>query len=173
MAPPSRPAFSAAASSPAPVGLPTSTTKWPDAMHEYVKRAFARCKGPADQALTQNALKELITNAITTNSLWTRNWAVEPLPTLVGDAPVAKMLHASVPNGTMSTLSMQLTSRSVKKKAPKQNTEAASIAFNPPNAVAKKSKAAKRKLYVAQCGGSCVAVVSVDAMISFSLLVAT
>ncbi|KAG1687957.1 hypothetical protein DVH05_002931 [Phytophthora capsici] len=65
--------------------------KWPDALHNYVKRAFARCKGAADQSITQNSLKEMITNAIMTNSLWTRNWTAEPLPVLVGDTPAAAM----------------------------------------------------------------------------------
>ncbi|POM71878.1 Leukocyte receptor cluster member 8 [Phytophthora palmivora] len=65
--------------------------KWPDALHDYVKRAFARCKGAADQSITQNSLKEMITNAIMTNSLWTKNWTAEPLPVLVGDTPAAVM----------------------------------------------------------------------------------
>ncbi|KAL8005666.1 hypothetical protein Plhal703r1_c07g0039331 [Plasmopara halstedii] len=65
--------------------------KWPDALHDYVKRAFARCKGAADQTLTQNSLKEMITNAIMSNSLWTKNWTAEPLPMLVGDTSATTM----------------------------------------------------------------------------------
>lgn len=112
-------------------------------MHDYVKRAFARCKGATDQSLTQNALKDMITNAITTNSLWTRNWLVEPLPTLVGDTAAAKMHHSNVVlNGPPPAFQP----RSV--KASKQNFGGMSdsyIAFNPANAVAKKTKASKRK----------------------------
>ncbi|KAF1772276.1 SAC3/GANP/THP3 protein [Phytophthora cactorum] len=48
-------------------------------------------QGAADQSITQNSLKELITNAIMTNSLWTKNWTAEPLPVLVGDTPAAAM----------------------------------------------------------------------------------
>ncbi|CAH0488426.1 unnamed protein product [Peronospora farinosa] len=81
---------------PKPAALPASSPmgsnpKWPDSLHNYVKRAFGRCKGAADQAITQNSLKELITNAIMTNSLWTRNWTAEPLPVLVGDTAAAAM----------------------------------------------------------------------------------
>lgn len=75
--------------------------KWPDALHDYVKRAFARCKGAADQAITQNALKELITNAIMANNLWTRNWTAEPLPVLVGDTPAAHMQQKMGMGGPM------------------------------------------------------------------------
>ena len=80
-----------AAAPPAASSSAAGAAKWPEALHEYVKRAFARCRGAADQTITQNALKELITNAIMTNSLWTKNWAVEPLPVLIGDAPAAAM----------------------------------------------------------------------------------
>lgn len=73
-----------------PVASPSSE-KWPESLHDYVKRAFGRCKGPSDQVLTQNALKDLITNAIMANNLWTRNWTAEPLPTLVGDVKPAQM----------------------------------------------------------------------------------
>jgi hypothetical protein len=76
---------------PAPVPGGATTTKWPESLHDYVKRAFARCKGAADQALTQQALKDMITNAIMANNMWTRNWAAEPLPTLVGDTKPAQM----------------------------------------------------------------------------------
>lgn len=147
LAPPPRPVFAPAPAGAGAPGIAAGNTKWPDSLHEYVKRAFARCKGAADQALTQNALKDLITNAITTNSLWTRNWVVEPLPTLVGDAPVAKMHHSNVVmNGPPPP---PFNPRPV--KVSKQNTVGSEsyIAFNPTNAVAKKSKAAKRKLYVA------------------------
>ncbi|GLD96261.1 hypothetical protein PINS_up004944 [Pythium insidiosum] len=90
-APPS--AFQSANAPPAAAkGGATSdhNTKWPDALHDYVKRAFARCKGPADQQLTQNQLKTMITDAITNNLLWTKNWAAEPLPRLVGDTPTVR-----------------------------------------------------------------------------------
>lgn len=112
-----------------------------------MKRAFARCKGAGDQAITQNTLKELITNAITTNTLWTRNWVVEPLPTLVGDTKAAQM-HAT---NVVSNAPPMFNPRSV--KVPKQQQQHAAptdsfIAFNPGNAVAKKNKAAKRKQYV-------------------------
>ncbi|CCI44535.1 unnamed protein product [Albugo candida] len=60
-------------------------TKWPESLQDYVKRAFARCKGATDQAVTQNALKELITEAIAKNHLWTKDWIFEPLPRLVSD----------------------------------------------------------------------------------------
>ncbi|RLN38293.1 hypothetical protein BBJ28_00019270 [Nothophytophthora sp. Chile5] len=93
-APPSRVAPSASPMmKPAAAAAPAmgGNAKWPDALHDYVKRAFARCKGAADQAITQNTLKELITNAIMVNNLWTRNWTAEPLPTLVGDVPAAAM----------------------------------------------------------------------------------
>ncbi|KAG3133643.1 hypothetical protein PI126_g19073 [Phytophthora idaei] len=76
---------------PAAASAMGGNAKWPDALHNYVKRAFARCKGAADQSITQNSLKELITNAIMTNSLWTKNWTAEPLPVLVGDTPAAAM----------------------------------------------------------------------------------
>ncbi|KAG7382473.1 hypothetical protein PHYPSEUDO_004806 [Phytophthora pseudosyringae] len=87
--PPPPGAFSA----PTPAAAPPmeGNAKWPGALHDYVKRAFARCKGAADQAITQNSLKEMITNAIMTNSLWTKNWPAEPLPVLVGDTPVVAM----------------------------------------------------------------------------------
>ncbi|RLN84888.1 hypothetical protein BBJ28_00015276 [Nothophytophthora sp. Chile5] len=87
VAPSASPVMKAGAAAPAMGG----NAKWPDALHDYVKRAFARCKGAADQAITQNTLKELITNAIMANNLWTRNWTAEPLPTLVGDIPAAAM----------------------------------------------------------------------------------
>lgn len=59
-----------------------------------MKRAFARCQSATDQALTQNALKERITKAMTDNNMWTRNWAVEPLPTLVRDIKPPQMANA-------------------------------------------------------------------------------
>lgn len=37
----------------------------------------------------------MITNAIMANNLWTRNWGVEPLPTLVGDTKPAQMAAAA------------------------------------------------------------------------------
>ncbi|OWZ03631.1 Leukocyte receptor cluster member 8 [Phytophthora megakarya] len=84
-------AFSAPTPAPNAAAAMGGNAKWPDALHDYVKRAFARCKGAADQTITQNSLKEMITNAIMTNSLWTKNWTAEPLPVLVGDTPVAVM----------------------------------------------------------------------------------
>ncbi|TMW57235.1 hypothetical protein Poli38472_003160 [Pythium oligandrum] len=109
-APAARPAAPVAAfsSPPAPSaaaagGMGGANTKWPDSLHDYVKRAFARCKGPADQSLTQNALKEAITNAITTNSLWTKNWAAEPLPTIVGDTVTPRLnVVNNAPRGPMA-----------------------------------------------------------------------
>uniref|UniRef100_A0AAV1VAQ4 SAC3/GANP/THP3 conserved domain-containing protein n=1 Tax=Peronospora matthiolae TaxID=2874970 RepID=A0AAV1VAQ4_9STRA len=84
-------AFSAAPPPTAASAAVAGNAKWPEALHEYVKRAFARCQGAADQTITQNVLKERITTAIMTNSLWTKNWAVEALPVLVGDTPAAAM----------------------------------------------------------------------------------
>ncbi|DAZ99028.1 TPA: hypothetical protein N0F65_010914 [Lagenidium giganteum] len=101
-APPVR--FNIGARGPAPRGPPPRTfapppatnatnalgggnTKWPDSLHDYVKRAFARCRGAADQAMVQGSLKELITNAIMNNQLWTRNWLAEPLPRITSNAP--------------------------------------------------------------------------------------
>lgn len=84
-------------------GVGSSNAKWPDALHDYVKRAFARCKGAADQALVQGSLKEVITNAIMNNQLWTKNWLAEPLPRITSDplpppaAPVARGPPPSMP----------------------------------------------------------------------------
>lgn len=114
-------------------------TKWPDSLHDYVKRAFARCNGAADQALTQQTLKELITNAIMGNNLWTRNWTVEPLPTLVGDTKPAAM-NAAAP--------------SVPKAAPVFNKYGPGPRVDPPgsfigfNQAPAMSKKNKRKQYV-------------------------
>lgn len=148
LGPPPRAAF---ASAPPTTGAaaPGGNTKWPDSLHEYVKRAFSRCKGAADQTLTQNALKDKITHAITTNSLWTRNWLIEPLPTLVGDTAPAPMHHANVVASVPAPPAFK--PRSVKDS--KQNTVGSEsyIAFNPSNAASKKSKAAKRKQYVLAC----------------------
>ncbi|KAI9993770.1 hypothetical protein PInf_016290 [Phytophthora infestans] len=52
-------------STPKPAALTAASpmggnAKWPDALHNYVKRAFARCKGAADQSITQNSLKEFV-----------------------------------------------------------------------------------------------------------------
>uniref|UniRef100_M4BCZ0 SAC3/GANP/THP3 conserved domain-containing protein n=1 Tax=Hyaloperonospora arabidopsidis (strain Emoy2) TaxID=559515 RepID=M4BCZ0_HYAAE len=82
---------SAFPAAPPPTAAVAGNAKWPEALHEYVKRAFARCQGAADQTITQNVLKERITTAIMTNSLWTKNWAVEALPLLIGDTPAAAM----------------------------------------------------------------------------------
>ncbi|KAI9905254.1 hypothetical protein PsorP6_013889 [Peronosclerospora sorghi] len=87
------PGVFAAPNATVPAAATAGNGKWPDSLHDYVKRAFARCKGAADQTITQNSLKELITNAIMTNSLWTKNWTAEPLPVLVGDTPAAMMQH--------------------------------------------------------------------------------
>ncbi|KAJ0393201.1 hypothetical protein P43SY_008624 [Pythium insidiosum] len=56
-----------------------------------------RLQRPADQQLTQNQLKTMITDAITNNLLWTKNWAAEPLPRLVGDGPTARPNVVSAP----------------------------------------------------------------------------
>uniref|UniRef100_K3WL80 PCI domain-containing protein n=1 Tax=Globisporangium ultimum (strain ATCC 200006 / CBS 805.95 / DAOM BR144) TaxID=431595 RepID=K3WL80_GLOUD len=138
--PPPRPA------PPATAPVAAGNTKWPDSLHDYVKRAFARCKGASDQAITQNTLKELITNAITTNTLWTRNWTVEPLPTLVGDTKAAQMHATNVVSNAPPPYPQPWSMKAPKQQHKQQLAPSESfIAFNPANAVAKKNKAAKRK----------------------------
>ncbi|KAH7476210.1 Leukocyte receptor cluster member 8 [Phytophthora ramorum] len=114
--------------------------KWPDTLHNYVKRAFARCKGAADQAITQNSLKEMITNAIMANNLWTRNWAAEPLPVLVGDMPTAAMQSKIGMGGPMAGAGHRVASSpSSSSFQPNQ----AFVPFKEPSA--KKNKKNKRK----------------------------
>jgi hypothetical protein len=113
--------------------------KWPDALHDYVKRAFARCKGAADQAITQNALKEMITCAIMANNLWTKNWPAEPLPVLVGDMPAAAMQTKVGMGGPMPGQSRFAAS-------PSGTSFQSSQGFTPfKEPSAKKNKANKRK----------------------------
>ncbi|TDH74446.1 hypothetical protein CCR75_006356 [Bremia lactucae] len=113
-----------AASTPAPASI-GSNAKWPDSLHDYVKRAFARCKGAADQKITQNSLKELITNAIMTSSLWTTNWTAKPLPVLVGDLPAAGLptqLNGQHLEGTALATTL-LRPKKKAKKRPCNNSE--------------------------------------------------
>ncbi|KUF79823.1 Leukocyte receptor cluster member 8 [Phytophthora nicotianae] len=129
------PAAPAAAS---PMG---GNAKWPDALHDYVKRAFARCKGAADQSITQNSLKEMITNAIMTNSLWTKNWTAEPLPVLVGDTPAAAMQTKMGMGGPMPGAAGQKFTPSPSSSSLQSNQ--IFIPFKEPSS--KKNKANKRK----------------------------
>ncbi|CAH0483040.1 unnamed protein product [Peronospora belbahrii] len=65
---------------PATASAMVGNAKWPESLHNYVKRAFGRCKGAADQAITQNFLKESITNAIMSN----RDTSTAAMQTKVG-----------------------------------------------------------------------------------------
>ncbi|KAE8997954.1 hypothetical protein PF005_g16131 [Phytophthora fragariae] len=130
-----KPAAPAAAS---PMG---GNAKWPDALHDYVKRAFARCKGAADQSITQNSLKEMITNAIMTNSLWTKNWTAEPLPVLVGDTPVAAMQANVGMGGPMPGTANRFAASSPSSSS--FQTNQGFVPFKEPSG--KKNKANKRK----------------------------
>eukprot|EP01119_Soliformovum_irregulare_P010379 TRINITY_DN2547_c1_g1_i1.p1 TRINITY_DN2547_c1_g1~~TRINITY_DN2547_c1_g1_i1.p1 ORF type:complete len:518 (-),score=137.84 TRINITY_DN2547_c1_g1_i1:307-1680(-) len=56
--------------------------KWPDALKSFVERAFARCKEPAEKQAVEVQLKPLITGAIEHGTLWSHDWASQPLPPL-------------------------------------------------------------------------------------------
>lgn len=132
-----KPAAPAAAPAASPMG---GNVKWPDALHDYVKRAFVRCKGATDQTITQNCLKEMITNAIMTNSLWTKNWVAEPLPKLVGDIPAVAMQTnmgmKKAPEVAATKIASKLGSNSLQ---PMHTSEL------PKGSLSKKNKGKKRK----------------------------
>lgn len=56
-------------------------TEWPDALKLYVGKAFENVED-TDRPALEIYLKTMITQAFESNSVWTTNWADEPLPAL-------------------------------------------------------------------------------------------
>ena len=55
-------------------------TSWPPSLHEFVERAFSQCQNESDKNQTHKVLKEMISTAICSNSLWNTDWGTHPLP---------------------------------------------------------------------------------------------
>ena len=71
-----------AAPAPAPAAEPNmpGAAEWPPALKEYVSRCFCQCVTDVDKDMVEVILKGKITAAASSNSMWTKNWDDEPLP---------------------------------------------------------------------------------------------
>lgn len=56
--------------------------KWPIPLKEYAKRTFDQCRNEQDKQRVQQILKQKLTIAYQNNTIWTTDWAREPLPRL-------------------------------------------------------------------------------------------
>lgn len=61
-------------------GFGVSASDWPEALKAYVSNCFSKCQTDVDKDQVEIILKGKITTAATNGSLWTKNWASEPLP---------------------------------------------------------------------------------------------
>ena len=69
------------AKAPAPAPAPAaSSDTWPASLRQWVERAFGSCHTDLERHYVEQALRSTIAVANATNSLWTKDWANEPLP---------------------------------------------------------------------------------------------
>jgi len=53
---------------------------WPPSLKNYVSRCFSKCVTDVDKDMVEVILKGKITAAASSNTLWSKNWDEEPLP---------------------------------------------------------------------------------------------
>jgi hypothetical protein len=91
--------------------------KWPIPLKEYAKRAFDQCRNEQDKQSLQRTLKQKLTLAYQNNSIWTTDWAHEPLPRLSPESHSTGAGRASSKKyGGNSDSSPEASSYSVKKR---------------------------------------------------------
>eukprot|EP00090_Calanus_glacialis_P031158 TRINITY_DN5112_c0_g1_i2.p1 TRINITY_DN5112_c0_g1~~TRINITY_DN5112_c0_g1_i2.p1 ORF type:complete len:628 (-),score=234.74 TRINITY_DN5112_c0_g1_i2:1067-2728(-) len=61
---------------------------WPPSLKNYVSRCFNQCVTDVDKDMVEVILKGKITAAASSNSLWTKNWDGEPLPSNLSNSKV-------------------------------------------------------------------------------------
>ena len=77
-------AGAAPGAAPAPVAKEATplpgAADWPPSLKAYVTRCFSQCVTDVDKDMVEVILKGKITAAASSNTLWTKNWDEEPLP---------------------------------------------------------------------------------------------
>ncbi|XP_064478918.1 leukocyte receptor cluster member 8 homolog isoform X2 [Ornithodoros turicata] len=58
------------------------SNNWPESLKDYVNRAFAKCKTDIDKDQVEIVLKGKLTKVYNDGSMWTKDWANEPLPSI-------------------------------------------------------------------------------------------
>jgi len=71
---------------------PLDTKDWPPALKQYVSRCFDQCRTDVDKDQVEIILKGKITAAASSNSLFTRDWDNEPLPSTLSSMKVSMNL---------------------------------------------------------------------------------
>jgi hypothetical protein len=61
-------------------GQTISADQWPASLKKYVERAFAGCKSDVQRDAAEKHLRQIILHATKTNTMFTKNWLAEPLP---------------------------------------------------------------------------------------------
>lgn len=76
------PPLPAAKAKPRPNAFNNPTDEWPQALKDYIHRAYAKCTSKIDRDQVEIVLKGKITNAANSGELFTRDWTKEPLPSI-------------------------------------------------------------------------------------------
>ncbi|XP_047113690.1 leukocyte receptor cluster member 8 homolog isoform X1 [Schistocerca piceifrons] len=58
------------------------TGEWPESLKNYINRCYDQCIETVDKDRVEIILKGKITRAASEGTLWTKNWDVEPLPSI-------------------------------------------------------------------------------------------
>ena len=64
---------------------------WPPSLQAYVAKCFDACVTNEQKDMVEIALKGKISSAVSSSSLWSRDWAAEELPRCLVKKPVAKV----------------------------------------------------------------------------------
>ena len=76
-------------------GQTISADQWPASLKKYVERAFADCKSDVQRDTAEKHLRQIILHATKTNTMFTKDWLAEPLPS---DKPLPSLKSPNATN---------------------------------------------------------------------------